>query len=231
MHGPEARRWQSALRDRIHPGASRDSQGVFQMLKKVSKKSLLLLGAVLALCAFAMPSMASASSWIGSGDIHSGNVGFQSFGAIPLTWACNAVTFGTLRHSASVLTITTASFSRCHGSGGAATGCTITYTGTRFPWTATAVSTSNIQIHGVHIDVRFETTPPAGSTACALNGNEVTLTGTLGLGIGLQTTWTPGSRTVDFTATTGLTGHAPGVALNTLVNGSAVATGTLNIAM
>ena len=33
------------------------------MLKMVSKKSMLLLGAVMALCAFVLPSVASAASW------------------------------------------------------------------------------------------------------------------------------------------------------------------------
>jgi hypothetical protein len=37
---------------------------------------------------------------------------------------------------------------------------------------------------------------------------------------------------LDFTNTTGLTVHVPGLgALNTTVNGSVVATGTLNLAM
>jgi hypothetical protein len=203
------------------------------MLKKVSKKSMLLLGAVLALCAFVMPSMASAESWVGSGDIHSANLGFQSFGAVPSTSACNAVTFNTTVDNAAVLTITTASFSRCHGSGGMAIGCTVTATGTKFPWRATAVSTSDIRIHDVHIDVRFETTPPAGGTACNANGRDVTLTGTLGAGFGTQTVFNPATKTVVFTNTTGLTAHVLGVIPNlaTVVNGSAVATGSLNIAM
>ena len=33
------------------------------MLKMVSKKSMLLLGVVMALCAFVLPSVASAASW------------------------------------------------------------------------------------------------------------------------------------------------------------------------
>jgi hypothetical protein len=42
---------------------------------------------------------------------------------------------------------------------GAAANCTATLTPTGFPWTATATSTTNIQIHGINIDVVVENTP------------------------------------------------------------------------
>jgi hypothetical protein len=94
------------------------------------------------------------------------------------------------------------------------------------------VTTTDIRIHDVAIDVRFETTPPAGSVACANNGTTVTLTGTLGLGIGTQTVWDAVAKRVTFTNTTGLAAHIDGVVNNigTVVNGSAIANGTLNIA-
>ena len=51
------------------------------MLKMVSKKSMLLLGVVMALCAFVLPSVASAASWspVGTTDgrIDSNTLGFS----------------------------------------------------------------------------------------------------------------------------------------------------------
>jgi hypothetical protein len=180
-----------------------------------------------------MPSMASAASWVGAGDLHSSNFGFLTLGAVPSSSACSAVTFNTTVDNAAVLTITGASFNRCHSFGGPFVGCTITATGTKFPWRATALSTTDIRIHDVHIDLRFETTPPAGSTPCNAIGNQLTVTGTLGVGFGTQTVWDPSIKTVTFTNTTGLTAHFLGVIGNLafVLNGSAVATGSLNIAM
>jgi hypothetical protein len=181
-----------------------------------------------------MPSMASASSWVGSGDIHSGNLGFHALGIVSDATACSSVTFQTFRQSAAVLTITSATFSRCHGNAGASLGCTITATGTKFPWTATAVSTTDIRIHGVHIDVRAETTPGVDPPFCSDAGLDFTLTGTLGLGVGTQTVWDPLGKTVTFNNTSGLSEHAAALGINNrtvTVNGSVVATGSLNIAM
>src|SRR4051812_28423857 len=102
------------------------------MLKIFSKKSVLLLGAVLASCAFVVPSVASAASWspVGTTDgrIDSANFGF-SLPALGSASGCGATSFGVTVDSAAVATITSASFSRCIGDLGFGSGCTLTATG------------------------------------------------------------------------------------------------------
>jgi hypothetical protein len=196
------------------------------MLKMVSKKSMLLMGAVMALCAFVLPSVASAASWAGAGNIDSGNVGF-SVAAINGGSSCAQTTFSTTFDSAQVLTITGATFTNCRGDIGGSVGCTTTAVGTNFPWVATPTSTSNIQIHKLDIDVNFETTPGT-LNECANNGLNIRLTGTLsGL---FFTPGAAGSRRVDFGPATGLVAHIPGVgSLGAAARGAGLATGTLNV--
>ncbi len=222
-------RWRSGTA--IAPGVDRDSQGVFDMLKLVLKKSMLLLGAVLASCAFVLPSVASAASWspVGTTDgrIDSGNLGFS----IPATGsgtACTASSFSVTVHSAAVATITGASFANCHGDLGSGAGCTLTTTVTNLPWRATPVTTNDIIIHGVDIDVSFEQTPGTLGE-CAQNGLNMRLTGSV------TASFTPGavgSRRFDFGA--GPMGafitHIPGVgSLPAVPRGQATATGLLNV--
>jgi hypothetical protein len=201
------------------------------MFKMVSKKSMLLLGAVMALCAFVLPSVASAASWapVGTTDgrIDSGNLGFN----IPATGAgsfCTASSFSVTVHSAAVATITGASFANCHGDAGLSVGCTTTATGTNFPWRATAVNTTNIQIHDINIDVFFEQTPGTLGE-CANNGLNLRLTGTV---IASFTPGAAGSRTFDFTGNPGgsfFTTIPPATVLPALARGTALATGLLNV--
>jgi hypothetical protein len=153
----------------------------FEMLKKMSKKGVLLFAGVLAFAAFAMPSMASAASWGVVGSTHvldSPNLQFvdtnASLGGAGST--CGVNQFHTVVSSSSVLTVTATNFSNCMGLG-AAVNCTTTPTGTSFPWSATGVTTTNIQLSKVHVTVIFENTP-GNATACALPG-AVTLSGTL----------------------------------------------------
>ena len=86
------------------------------------------------------------------------------------------------------------------------TNCTSTVSPTGLPWQATAVTTTNIQIHNVDLDVLFENTPGAGS-ACPLLGASVRLTGTLTGGV-----WDPSAtganRRITFNEADGLTGHS-----------------------
>jgi hypothetical protein len=198
------------------------------MLKMVSKKSMLLLGAAMALCAFVLPSVASAASWspVGTTDgrLDSNNLGFS----LPATGSgssCGAVSFSVTVHSAAVATVTGASFNQCVGDLGGANGCTATATGTGFPWRATAVATNNIQIHGVDIDVLFE----GAAGVCNQNGLQVRLTGTVSGGV-----FTPGAagstRRIDLAGATGLVAHIPGVGtLPAAARGSVTATGLLNV--
>jgi hypothetical protein len=205
------------------------------MLKMVSKNSLLLWGAVLALCAFVLPSVASAASWapVGTTDgrIDSGNLGFSiAPGGVGSGSFCTASSFNVTVHSAAVATITSASFANCHGDLGASSGCTITATGTNFPWRVTVPDTTDIIIHGVDIDNYFETTPGT-LNECAQTGLTVRLTGTV------TASFTPGAagnRTFDFGSglSPAFTAHIPGAgSFNAAPRGRAVATGLLNVVM
>jgi hypothetical protein len=199
------------------------------MLKMISKKSMLLLGAVLALCAFVLPSVASAASWspVGTTD---GRLDSSSFGfSIPVTGSgtfCTSSTFSVSVDSATVATVTGVSIANCHGDVGSSVGCTMTTTPTNLPWRATAVNTTNIQVHGLDMDVSFEQTPGTLGE-CANQGLQIRLTGTA------TASFTPGaagSRIADFGGATGLIAHIPGVGSFPAVGrGSAVATGLLNI--
>jgi hypothetical protein len=201
------------------------------MLKMVSKKSMLLLGAAMALCAFVLPSVASAASWtpVGTTDgrLDSANLGFTAT-ALGSGSSCAVTSFSVTVHSAAVATITAASFANCTGlPGGASAGCTATATGTNFPWRATVPDTTNVQIHGVDIDVRFEPLPGTLASHCLQNGAQIRLTGTV-----TNAVWTPATRTFDFTGAHGLVAHVPGVgAVPAAPLGSVAATGLLGVLM
>ena len=185
-------------------------------MKKFSKKSVMLFAGALMVCAMAVPSMASAANWSPVGSTHvldSSNLGFISHGT-PAGSVCTRSTFHAEVFSAAVIEITSASFLDCHGTGAAA-GCITTSQATRLPWTATGPSTTNVLIEGVHIDVRFETRPPAGSVPCAVTGLTSTLTGTLGLGNFNNT-----SHHLTWALATGLTSHSALGSNTTTVSGT-----------
>jgi hypothetical protein len=111
------------------------------------------------------------------------------------------------------------------GDVGSGAGCTLTWVGTNFPWRATAVDTTRIEIHGVDIDVSFETTPNTNNE-CANNGLNIRLTGTATI------SYTPAAHTFDFNGATGLFSHFPGVPnVATAARGTATPTGLLNMLM
>jgi hypothetical protein len=148
-------------------------------MKKFSKKSVLLFAAAMAVCAFAMPSMASAASWSPINSEHtldSANTGFSS---AAITSVCSVSQFtATVNATGSALSISSALFRGCTATGPAPVGvCTVTSVPTGLPWAATAVSTNNIQIHNINIDWRFENHP--GSAACGISGATTSITGTL----------------------------------------------------
>ena len=201
------------------------------MLKMVSKKSMLLLGAALALCAFVLPSVASAASWspVGTTDgrLDSSNLGFS----IPATGSgtvCSSSTFSVTVDTAAVSTVTGVNFANCHGVLGGPVGCTMTATATNLPWRVTAPDTTSIQIHGLDLDVSFETTPGT-LNECSGIGLQLRLTGTV------TASFTPGaagSRFADFSGAAGMIAHIPGVgSFPAAAAGSAVPTGLLNIIM
>ena len=171
-------------------------------MKSLSQRGLLLFGVLLVVCAF-VPSMASAASWSQIGTTHqlfSSNLAFTATTATAQAGSvCAASEFDGDVVSANTIEITSGVFTRCTGQI-AATGCTVTPVGTNFPWTATATSTTNVQIHGVNVDVTFENTP--GGEACLFNGARIQLTGTLTGGA-----WVPATNTVELTHDDGLSDH------------------------
>jgi hypothetical protein len=175
-------------------------------MKKLSKKAALLFAAAMALCAFTMPSIASALSWGPATSRHtldSPNLGFTTTTAIgALSSQCSRSSFTSQVTSTQILEITTGSFGGCTWSGPNIGDCTATTVGTKFPWTATAVTTSNIQIHGVFIDVSFEQVP--GQSNCQnIAGASLTFTGTLTGG-----NWTGNaSHSLDLSNAPGLVSH------------------------
>ena len=178
-------------------------------MKRLPQKSALLFGAVLMVCAFVVPSMALAATWQTNGSVthqlFSSNFSVTSTLPAHFGWSCAATEFDVDVANVTTLELTSASFQNCSGTL-MATGCTVTATGTSFPWTVTAPTTTSIEIHGVRIDVRYETKPPAGGTGCALNGVTTILTGTLTGGV-----WDPSGtgadRRLTFNGAAGLTDH------------------------
>ena len=82
--------------------------------------------------------------------------------SIPATGSgtsCTSTQFSVSVDSAAVATITGASFQNCHGDVGSFVGCTLTWVSTGLPWRMTPVTTTDVIIHGIDIDVSFETTP------------------------------------------------------------------------
>ena len=154
-------------------------------MKKFSKKGVLLFAGAMAVCAFVLPSVASAASWgpIGGADhvldsVASGPVGFTSTILGGATSSCTSSSFTAVVLSAADVQIRAASFGGlCTLTGPNVGRCTVTATPTRFPWTTTAVTTSNIQIHGLHVDIRLDN--PVNGGPCNLAGGDLTITGTL----------------------------------------------------
>ena len=174
-------------------------------MKKFSQRGILLFGVMLAVCAF-VPSMASAASWSPVGgaahQLFSPNLAFTSTvpGVGQLGSQCNRSEFTGSVVTFNTIEITAGSFADCMGTFGEGN-CTVTATGARFPWTATATATDNVQIHGVHVTAVFENTP-GNAQACAVP-TTVTLTGTLTGG-----SWNPTSNEVTLEHENGLTSHS-----------------------
>jgi hypothetical protein len=172
-------------------------------MKKFSKKGVLLFAAAMALCAFAMPSMASASSW-GPVNTHhtltSTNIGFLS-DVTGTTSMCTSASFTARVVSTANVEIDSATFDGCALSAPAAAAqCSVNSTGTSFPWTATARTTSDIQIHGVSIDAFL-----SGASCGALTSQTLRITGTLA-----GTRWRGNAaHSIELDGGTGLVSHLP----------------------
>jgi hypothetical protein len=191
-------------------------------MKKLSNKGVLLFATAMAFCALGMPSMASGSSWGVVGSDHmldSSTFGFDS-DTIGYSTTCARTQFTAVLASAASLEITSAGFTGCTWALSGTEPCTVTSTGTNLPWTATAITTSNIQIHGVNIDMFFEDHPGAGG--CVLDGLSLRMTGTL-----RAARWTgngAGQHAIELLGSTGFVTHSAA-----LGNGAPITlTGTLS---
>jgi len=179
-------------------------------MKKFSKKGVLLFAAAMALCAFALPTTAGALSWdpLGTNQtVTSPDVGFTTNlpGLLATVSSCNSSTFGvTVAAAASAnLEVTTATFGgHCVTTFGAGPVCTSDAVGSNFPWTITALSTSNVRLDRVHINVTFTTsaTCPAGFPG----GNSVTITGSTTSG----GSWNPATDELILSNAEGLSSHS-----------------------
>jgi hypothetical protein len=199
-------------------------------MKKLSRKGALLFGGVLVVCAFAVP-MASAASWAVIGTHHvlaSHNLQFTAAGPPAVGSICADSEFTTTIASAAVAEITAATFRNCTGlTGTAAAGCTTTAVATSLPWTATARLTTDIQIHGIRVDVTFENAP--APPACALAGVSTLLTGTLTSG-SFDPSSVGANRRITFNHAPGLASHSAAGSQPAFVTGTFRDTiGTLNV--
>lgn len=182
------------------------------MLKRSTSKIVMIAAAVMAVTAFALPSVTSAASWgtIGTGHtLDSSNFAFTShfFPAPPffsaVTSSCTQTQFVTDVTSAGVLTVTGATFTGCTATG-TGSDCTTTVTATGLPWRATGLTTTNVQIHNFNLTMLVETRPGASPPPCAIQGMTATLTGTLTGG-----TWNASTHQFAFSNADGLTTHVP----------------------
>jgi hypothetical protein len=177
-------------------------------MKKLPQKGVLLFGVVLAVCAFVGPSMASAASWAGAGthQLLSTNLAFtNNFGGTLIGWTCAQSTVDFSVTNAGDAAVIGSRFTNCRGVTAAVVNCTLTTTGSNFPWTATATTTTNLQIHNIHWNQLWEN-QPANPTACALNGLQLTYTGTL-TGGSWDPSSVPANKRLTFNNADGLTGH------------------------
>jgi hypothetical protein len=175
---------------------------------KQFKKSILLLTAIAALAAMAMPAMASATTKWGplntNGTLTSSDLSVYN-SSMSVGWYCTSSTLGyhVRTPASSTLDVTSASFSNCSGTQGWS-GCTITLTATGLPWTATATSTTDFQLNVGNVNV----------TVCG--GGPMTWSGTLHPG-----SWNAATHTVAFSSAVGLAlGSGGGILGYTTVNGS-----------
>jgi hypothetical protein len=179
-------------------------------MQKLTRKGVLLFAGATAVCAFVLPSAASAASWGPVGSHHtldSPNFGFTSviLGA-GATSQCTSSSFTADVVSSANLSITTGTLGGlCTASGAAIGTCKLTVHPTFYPWTLTLTATFpfSITLDGIVISIRFDN--PPGLNSCAnVNGADMTLTGRLTGG-----NWTGNaSHSMDFNNSEGLVSHS-----------------------
>jgi hypothetical protein len=171
------------------------------MLSRSFKRTLLLFSAMMAVCAFAMPSAASASSWGVVGSTHlftSTSLIFIAHLAPDVEIDCSHYQFHIDVRSPAALLVTGAIFN-CNGSGGDVANCTATMKATSLPWTITGTTTSDVTVDGFHADVRFEDKPGTPGQ-CNPTYPNITFSGRVAGGI-----WDPTAHQITYTNAPGLT--------------------------
>ena len=155
---------------------------------KLSKKSLLLIISALAMAAFAMPSLASATIFDGAGThgLTSSNLSFTSAGlgggsiCTSSTFTVNVATGG------ATATVTGARFTGCTGTD-LVVGTPTDVTATGFPWFITRTAAGAFTVDGVRVLVNFTGAFPVDLSGNLTNGtincgtHVVTYTGANGL--------------------------------------------------
>jgi hypothetical protein len=176
-------------------------------MSKLWKTTILLIGGVLAVCAFAAPTMALGPSWGPTNTPHlltSTSLGLAAHvaGAGSRGVICTHAQMSSQVLQLTRLTITGAAFASCHATGFAA-GCTATVQSAGLPWLATPSLTGNVRVLGVQLAIQFETQP---GTARGCVPTSLTVTGDLGGG-----NWVGPQHQIDFLGDVGLTTHILGV--------------------
>jgi hypothetical protein len=188
-------------------------------MKKLSRKSVLLFAAVLALGAFAMPSMASAGGW--------DPIGTHTLTSPALSWTIPALGFGSVCHLAldvdanrsSVLTITGATFKACSGTGSAA-GCALDAVSVNTPmWAVDGAVTNDLKFTNVNFNVSY-------TAGCSFAGSVMNVAGTLTTGPLNNAT-----HALSLTGSTGLTATLSGSSLGPISLGGTLTdtAGTLTL--
>ena len=177
-------------------------------MRMLPKNGALPVGAALAVCAFAVPSMASAASWGVIGTTHtldSPNLSFIAHLGQPpgqVLWTCLQSQFHVDVANATALRITAATMKSCSTVAGSGN-CTVTATPTRFPWTVTGTTTTNIQVESLLVDFGFETRPGGAPGSCGVHNQNTTWTGTLNGGV-----WDATTHAITLIAATGSVLHS-----------------------
>jgi hypothetical protein len=168
-------------------------------MKKTMTKSTLLFASIMALAAFAMPSMASAANWGPFNTNHTLNgYIYVSTGALYNTVSCSGSLGVHVRAPvASTLDITSASFSSCSVSIGQGVDCNVTATASGLPWTAIGTSTSDVRINVT--DMTFTYSQKPGGPSCTLSGGVGHVSGTLTGGA-----WSAAAHKVTYASDPGL---------------------------
>jgi hypothetical protein len=138
----------------------------------------------------------------------------QHTGAGASFYSCSGMQLHVNVVSSAALAVTAASFRSCTSLGESGH-CAVTAVPTGLPWTVTGSTTSNIQIHGLRLDLRFDTLFPGGSPICFFETQAPTVTGTLSGG-----TWDAAEHQVTFANDSGLFVHSGAGTFVSTVSGS-----------